>query len=50
MLQSLGSQGNGAYVRPSERDVWAFVKRIARWTTDPRREGVPKVQPSNRGG
>lgn len=41
MLVSLGSQGSGAYVRPGEGDVWAFLEEVAGWTTDPGRRGMP---------
>lgn len=30
------------YVRPSDDDVWAFIKNIRDWLYDPNRKGIPK--------
>lgn len=33
--------GNPAYVKPGVGDVWRFLDAVARWTSDPLREGMP---------
>lgn len=32
---------SSGYVKPASGDVWAFVSRIAAWTGDPARRGIP---------
>ena len=41
MLQNLGDDpGSATYVRPSNDDVWAFMRQIAVWVKDPARKGT----------
>ena len=41
MLKRLGAKGSAAYVPPGVGDVWAFLERVAGWTSNPQRLGVP---------
>lgn len=41
MLQSLGSDPNDPnYVRPSQNDVWQFIRDVITWIKNPSREGT----------
>jgi hypothetical protein len=41
MLNALGSDPNSPdYVRPTDGDVWGFMRRIARWVSDSQRKGT----------
>lgn len=42
IFATMGSDPNSAdYVRPATDDVWAFTRKIAVWTGDPNRAGIP---------
>jgi energy-coupling factor transporter ATP-binding protein EcfA2 len=32
---------SGAYMQPSDDDVWAFIGRVKAWLVEPRRKGIP---------
>jgi energy-coupling factor transporter ATP-binding protein EcfA2 len=41
MLERLGSDPSSAeYVRPTDGDVWKFLRQVARWINDPARKGT----------
>ncbi len=41
IFAAMGSKGDPAYINPQSGDVWDFVERIAAWTSDPCRLGMP---------
>jgi predicted ATP-dependent endonuclease of OLD family len=42
LFEALGSDPhNEHYVRPRDGDVWDFMRKIARWIGDPKRQGMP---------
>lgn len=42
VFDALGSNpGDGSYVRPGSNDVWAFIRGVAAWVSDPNRLGMP---------
>jgi hypothetical protein len=42
IFERMGSNpADSGYVRPTEGDVWAFLRRIGKWLRDPNRKGVP---------
>jgi len=43
MFERMGADPNdGAYVRPAQTDVWAFMRRIGEWIHNPARRGMPE--------
>jgi ABC-type polar amino acid transport system ATPase subunit len=42
IFEKMGEDPEGqAFVRPSEGDVWEFLRTIKKWLTDPSRRGIP---------
>jgi ABC-type lipoprotein export system ATPase subunit len=42
IFEALGSDPHGErYAQPREGDVWDFLRKIAQWIGDPRRQGMP---------
>lgn len=41
MFEALGTDpATREYIKPAARDVWGFLDRVGRWTSDPKRKGV----------
>lgn len=42
IFEAMGTDPDDSrYIRPSEGDVWQFVREIAKWVHDPSRKGMP---------